>query len=56
MTTGHGVLTECVTAKKLPLSAPQTSRAGAGRTTAGQRTGVDLNKQPTGAQSEACNC
>ena len=44
------------TAKKLPLSAPQASRAGAGRTTTGARTGVDLNKQPTTAQSETCNC
>jgi hypothetical protein len=44
-----------VTAKKLPLSVPQTSRAGAGRTT-GARTGVDLNKQPTATQNDSCNC
>jgi Ras-related protein Rab-5C len=45
-----------VTAKKLPLSVPQVSRAGAGRTPTGARTGVDLNKQPTTAQNEPCNC
>lgn len=43
-------------AKKLPLSAPQASRAGAGRAPTGARTGVDLNKQPINAQNEACNC
>jgi len=45
-----------LTAKKLPLSAPQASRAGAARTSGGARTGVDLNKQPSNAQNETCNC
>ena len=47
-----------VSAKKLPKNAPPTERGGAGRTGAGARSGVDLNKQvnaPDG-QNEQCNC
>lgn len=46
-------------AKKLPLTAPPSSRAGgAGRATPGARTGVDLNKQSAtaGGQNDPCNC
>jgi Ras-related protein Rab-5C len=43
-------------AKKLPLTAPQSSRAGT-RAPPGARAGVDLNKQPAGsAQNDNCNC
>lgn len=48
-----------LSAKKLPLTAPPSARAGGGaRPTAGARTGVDLNKQSTSTQgqNEACNC
>ncbi|KAG8805204.1 GTP-binding protein of the rab/ypt, partial [Serendipita sp. 399] len=41
-------------AKKLPLSAPQ-SQKGAARAAGGSR-GVDLNKQPTAAEQDGCNC
>ncbi|KAF8079045.1 GTP-binding protein RAB5 [Lyophyllum atratum] len=57
--TGEGV-SEIFTAiaKKLPLTAPPSARAGAGRTPTGARSGVDLNKQAAGAkgQEDACNC
>ncbi|CAA7264775.1 unnamed protein product [Cyclocybe aegerita] len=57
--TGEGV-TEIFTAiaQKLPLTAPSATRAGATRAGPGARTGVDLNKQATGApgQPDACNC
>ncbi|KAF8640514.1 hypothetical protein AX17_000176 [Amanita inopinata Kibby_2008] len=56
--TGEGV-TEIFTAiaKKLPLTASPPSRAAAGRTAAGIRTGVDLNKQASNqGQVEPCNC
>ncbi|PFH52325.1 hypothetical protein AMATHDRAFT_57390 [Amanita thiersii Skay4041] len=55
--TGEGVA-EVFTAiaKKLPLTA-LPSRAGAGRTAAGARAGVDLNKQAANhGQNEPCNC
>jgi Ras-related protein Rab-5C len=55
--TGEGVqeiFTEI--AKKLPLTAPPSSRPGAARA-AGARAGVDLNKQAGGSsQNDACNC
>jgi len=54
--TGEGVA-EVFTAiaKKLPLTAPPSARAG--RRTAGTRTGVDLNKQASSqGQNEPCNC
>jgi len=44
-------------AKKLPLTAPPSARAGAGARPAASRAGVDLNKQTTGqGQNEPCNC
>lgn len=46
-----------ITAKKLPLTAPPSARAGGAR--AGPaKTGVDLNKQANtqGGQNEPCNC
>ncbi|KAF8347038.1 GTP-binding protein RAB5 [Amanita rubescens] len=54
--TGEGVA-EVFTAiaKKLPLTAPPSARAG--RSAAGTRTGVDLNKQASSqGQNEPCNC
>ena len=55
---GVFIKTSRTTAKKLPLSAPQASRAGAAGRGAGARTGVDLNKQSAAApgQNETCNC
>jgi len=56
--TGEGV-SDIFTAiaKKLPLTAPPSARAGAARGTAGARSGVDLNKQTTSpAHNEPCNC
>ncbi|KAG5721922.1 hypothetical protein E4T56_gene14933, partial [Termitomyces sp. T112] len=57
--TGEGV-TEIFSAiaKKLPLTAPPSARAGAARAATGQRPGVDLNKQAQGAQghNDNCNC
>lgn len=52
------VLNMSYSAKKLPLTAPPSARAGGARPAAGARTGVDLNKQPNNAQgqNEACNC
>ena len=42
-------------AKKLPLTAPPSARAG--RSAAGGRAGVDLNKQASAqAQNEPCSC
>jgi len=56
--TGAGV-TEVFTAiaKKLPLIAPPSARAG-GQRAPGGRSGVDLNRQPQAAQGQgdACNC
>ena len=45
-------------AKKLPKTAPPSARATGGRTAAGARQGVDLNKQANaqGGQGEQCNC
>lgn len=45
------------TAKKLPLTASPSSRAG-GAARASGRSGVDLNKQTNaaGGQNDACNC
>jgi Ras-related protein Rab-5C len=48
----------CVTAKKLPTTAPPATRSGPGRAgTAGGRTGVDLNRQQRSITSgDQCNC
>ncbi|KAH6916619.1 P-loop containing nucleoside triphosphate hydrolase protein [Coprinopsis sp. MPI-PUGE-AT-0042] len=45
-------------AKKLPLTAPPSARAGGAGARPGTRTGVDLSKQQAGAQGqqEPCNC
>jgi len=45
-------------AKKLPLTAAPSTRAGGAGRAAGGRAGVDLNKQANAApgQNEACNC
>ncbi|KAF8628230.1 hypothetical protein AX15_004009 [Amanita polypyramis BW_CC] len=56
--TGEGVAEVfAAIAKKLPLTAPPSARTSAGRSAAGVRTGVDLNKQASAQeQSEPCNC
>ena len=44
-------------AKKLPLTAPPSARAGGPGRTGPARAGVDLNKQSAAqGQQEACNC
>lgn len=56
--TGEGV-SEIFTAiaKKLPLTAPPSARAGGPGRTGPARAGVDLNKQSAAqGQQEACNC